>query len=178
MKKLYGEERRQILLEKIKTANKPLTGSELAAVAQVSRQVIVGDMTLLKAKGEPILATSQGYLYMNNETGRVETSRRIACRHQPQDTEQELMVLVEAGVTVKDVSIEHPVYGELTAGIHVSTPQQVADFMKRVRDTGASYLLELTDGTHLHTITAANDAALDRAEAAMQEHGFLLEDSE
>lgn len=178
MKKLYGEERRQILLEKIKTSGKPLTGGELAAFANVSRQVIVGDMTLLKAKGEPILATSQGYLYMNKKMSHEEVSRRIACRHEPQDTEHELMILVEAGVSVKDVSIEHPVYGELTAGIHVSTPRQVDDFMNRVRDTGASYLLELTDGTHLHTITATSTAALDRAEAAMREHGYLLEDSD
>lgn len=177
MKKLYGEQRRQILLEKLKAAGAPLTGSDLAAFASVSRQVIVSDMTLLKARSEPILATSQGYLYMNKgATG--EASRQIACRHLPEETEEELLILVGAGATVKDVSVEHPVYGELTAGIHVSTAAEVRDFMQRVRDTGASYLLELTDGTHLHTITAPNEAVLDAAADAMRQHGFLLEDTE
>lgn len=177
MKKLYGEQRRQILLEKIKSSLTPLTGSELAAIANVSRQVIVSDMTLLKAKGEPILATSQGYLYLNDRANE-DVSRTIACLHKKEDTELELKVLVNAGVTVKDVIVEHPVYGELIAGIHVSNEQQVEQFMQRVRDTGASYLLELTGGYHLHTITAANEAQLDRAVAAMQEHGFLLEEAE
>lgn len=177
MKKLYGEQRRQILLEKLKTAEEPLTGGELAAFANVSRQVIVGDMTLLKAKNEPIIATSQGYLYMNNQPN-PEISRTIACHHQPDDTERELKVLVSTGVTVKDVSVEHPVYGELTAGIHVSNHQEVDAFMQRVRETGASYLLELTGGTHLHTITAPNVAMLEQAIAALRENGFLLEENE
>lgn len=177
MKKLLGDQRRQFLLEKIKASAQPMTGSELAALTSVSRQVIVGDMTLLKAKGEPIIATSQGYLYLADRVSE-ETSRRIACRHQPEDTERELKLLVETGVTVKDVSIEHPVYGELTAGIHVSTVQEVEAFMKRVRDTGASYLLELTDGTHLHTITAADSATLEKAISRMRDNGFLLEETE
>lgn len=177
MKKLFGEQRRQFLLEKIKTSTQPLTGGELAALTSVSRQVIVGDMTLLKAKGEPIIATSQGYLYLADRAIE-EASQRIACRHQAEDTERELKLLVESGVTVKDVSIEHPVYGELTAGIHVSNVQEVEAFMKRVRDTGASYLLELTDGTHLHTITAPDNATLEKAVQAMRENGFLLEEIE
>lgn len=177
MKKLFGEQRRQFLLEKIKTSTQPLTGGELAALTSVSRQVIVGDMTLLKAKGEPIIATSQGYLYLADRATE-EASRRIACHHQTDDTERELKLLVESGVTVKDVSIEHPVYGELTAGIHVSNIQEVEAFMKRVRETGASYLLELTDGTHLHTITAPDNATLEKAVQTMRDNGFLLEEIE
>ncbi|MGI2326482.1 transcription repressor NadR [Planococcus sp. YIM B11945] len=177
MKKLYGEQRREILLDKIKTAASPLTGSELAAIANVSRQVIVSDMTLLKAKGEPIIATSQGYLYLNDRTNDG-ISRSIACLHKKEDTETELKVLVNAGVTVKDVIVEHPVYGELTAGIHVSNEREVEAFMQRVRDTGASYLLELTGGYHLHTITAPNVATLEQAVSAMRAHGFLLEETE
>ena len=177
MKKLFGEQRRQFLLEKIKTSTQPLTGGELAALTSVSRQVIVGDMTLLKAKGEPIIATSQGYLYLADRATE-EASRRIACHHQANETERELKLLVESGVTVKDVSIEHPVYGELTAGIHVSNIQEVEAFMKLVRETGASYLLELTDGTHLHTITAPDNATLEKAVQAMRDNGFLLEEIE
>ena len=177
MKKLLGEQRRQFLLNKIKTSDQPLTGSELASLTNVSRQVIVGDMTLLKAKGEPIIATSQGYLFLADRVTEV-ASRRIACRHRAEDTEAELKLLVNAGVTVKDVSIEHPVYRELTAGVHVSNIQEVEAFMKRIRDTGASYLLELTDGTHLHTITAPDHATLESAVDDMKQQGFLLEENE
>lgn len=177
MKKLYGEERRTVLLDELKQVRRPMTGSELAKLAQVSRQVIVGDMTLLKAKGEPIIATSQGYLYLD-PSGNQQVSRRIACNHKPEETEDELRLLVGLGVTVKDVSIEHPVYGELTAGIHVSTLLEVDLFMQRIRETGASYLLELTEGTHIHTITAELPETLAQAVDAMKQHGYLLEEND
>ena len=177
MKKILGEQRRQLLLDKLKETAEPLKGGELASLMGVSRQVIVGDMTLLKAKGEPIIATSQGYLYMR-ETADDDLHRVLACFHKPEDTQNELYVLVDAGVTVKDVSIEHPVYGELTAGIHVSSRREVDMFMQRVRETGASYLLELTGGLHLHTITAPNVAILEQAIHDMRAAGYLLDESE
>lgn len=177
MKKVFGEQRREMLLDKLKATADPLKGGVLASLTGVSRQVIVGDMTLLKAKGEPIIATSQGYLYMR-ETGDDDLYRKLACYHKPDDTQNELFVLVDAGVTVKDVSIEHPVYGELTAGIHVSSRREVDLFMQRVLETGASYLLELTGGLHLHTITAPNVAILEQAINDMRAAGYLLEESE
>lgn len=177
MKKILGEQRRQILLNKLKATTEPLKGGELGKQTGVSRQVIVGDITLLKAKGEPIIATGQGYLYMR-ETGDNDLYRILACHHSPEETENELNILVNAGVTVKDVSIEHPVYGELTAGIHLSSPAEVEEFMKRVRETGASYLLELTGGLHLHTITAPNVAILEKAIHDMNAAGYLLKENE
>lgn len=48
--KLTGAERRQQLLAWLKESEAPLTGSELAKRASVSRQVIVQDISLLKAK--------------------------------------------------------------------------------------------------------------------------------
>ena len=61
---MLGEERRDWLLKTLKESDKPITGGTLAKETNVSRQVIVGDITLLKARNEPIIATSQGYLYM------------------------------------------------------------------------------------------------------------------
>lgn len=65
--KMLGEERRLQLLAQLKNSKAPITGTDLAKFANVSRQVIVNDMTLLKARNEPIIATSQGYLYMHQE---------------------------------------------------------------------------------------------------------------
>ena len=47
-----------------------LSGSELAKEFKVSRQVIVQDIAILRAKGIPILATPQGYIISKiNEEG-------------------------------------------------------------------------------------------------------------
>lgn len=175
LKKLAGEERRSLLLQMLKGALTPITGSELAAKTKVSRQVIVGDITLLKAKSEPIIATSQGYIYMNHAGSIPSYERTIACRHTHVETETELNLLVDHGVTVKDVRIEHPVYGDLTASIMVSTRQEVKQFMEKIATTKAAFLSELTAGIHLHTISSSNENALDKAEKELKKAGFLIE---
>jgi uncharacterized protein len=174
-KKILGEERRSVILQLLKDSPVPLTGSELANRTNVSRQVIVGDITLLKAKNEPILATSQGYMYFKQNANTYSFERTIACKHFPQDTERELNLLVDHGVLVKDVKIEHRVYGDLTASIMVSNRQEVKQFLENMEKTKASLLSELTDGIHLHTISATSTQILDKAEAALRAEGFLIE---
>ena len=174
-KKVFGEERRELLLQLLKEATEPITGSELAAKANVSRQVIVGDMTLLKAKGEPIIATSQGYLFLMQASINKSFDRIIACYHHPERTEEELNIVVDCGVTMKDVKIEHPVYGDLTASIMVSNRKEVKLFMKKIKTTKASYLSELTEGFHLHTISASSVEKLNEAERALKKAKFLVE---
>jgi uncharacterized protein len=174
-KKILGEERRSVILQLLKDSPVPLTGSELANRTNVSRQVIVGDITLLKAKNEPILATSQGYMYFKQNTNTYSFERTIACKHFPQDTERELNLLVDHGVLVKDVKIEHRVYGDLTASIMVSNRQEVKQFLENMEKTKASLLSELTDGIHFHTISASSTQVLDKAEAALKAEGFLIE---
>lgn len=172
-KKLLGEERRTKLLHILQTSKQPVTGSELSQITNVSRQVIVGDITLLKARNEPIIATSQGYMYLQNET-RKNPERTIACQHDPSQAQEELFLLVDIGITVKDVKIEHPVYGDLTASIMVSTRKEVESFLSKVTETKAILLSELTSGIHLHTISAASEDLLDEAEEALNEVGILV----
>lgn len=174
-KKILGEERRALILQRLKDSQTPLTGSDLAAQTNVSRQVIVGDITLLKAKNEPIIATSQGYLYLNQSNAQTSFERTIASKHKPEDTEKELNLLVDHGVLVKDVKIEHAVYGDLTASIMVSNRQEVKQFLENIKQTKASLLSELTGGIHIHTISASSVQVLDKAEAALKAEGFLIE---
>jgi len=174
-KKVFGEERRELLLKLLKESTEPITGSELAAKANVSRQVIVGDITLLKAKGEPIIATSQGYIYLLQASMTTLYERIIACFHSPERTEEELNIIVDFGVTIKDVKIEHPVYGDLTASVMVSDRKEVKQFMEKIKSTKASYLSELTEGFHLHTLSAPSENKLDEAVQALKKAKFLVE---
>jgi uncharacterized protein len=175
MKKLLGEARRAFLVDLLKNERNALTGTELAKRTNVSRQVIVNDMALLKARNEPIIATSQGYLYLAQQQDTT-FERQVACHHAATDTAEELNLLVDAGVTVKDVTIVHPVYGDLTASIMVSSRYDVEQFIRRMNETEASPLLSLTEGSHLHTLTADAEAKLDAAIERLRTRGFLLED--
>src|SRR5690625_5254088 len=124
-KKLQGKERREIVLNWLKSSDKPLTGTELASKAHVSRQVIVQDISLLKAKNHPIMATSNGYIYIRDTADESLVTQVIACQHDGKATREELYTIVDYGCTVRDVMIEHPVYGELKASLMVSNRAEV-----------------------------------------------------
>ncbi|MDM5334646.1 transcription repressor NadR [Ureibacillus composti] len=175
MKKMLGENRRNELLNLLRKANGPLKGTELAKHTNVSRQVIVNDMNLLKARNEPILATSQGYIYIQQDDSIQTFERKIVCLHTPQQAEDEMITLVDCGVTLKNVIVEHPVYGEITASIMVSNRFDVTNFIEHIKETNASLLSDLTDGTHLHVISATSIEQLDHAEQMLREKGYLIE---
>lgn len=173
-KKILGEKRRELILRRLKQADGPITGTELADETSVSRQVIVQDISILKARNHSILATSQGYIYMQPLKDEKKIKKVIVCQHSKEETEEELLILVDHGVTIKDVVIEHPVYGDLTASLMISNRKEVANFIKKMGETKAAYLSELTDGIHLHTIEAEDEELLTEAAAALKNRGFLL----
>lgn len=174
MKKMLGEDRRSELLQLLKNASQPITGTDLAKHANVSRQVIVNDMNLLKARNEPIVATSQGYVYLKSSE-QQSFERKIVCIHTAEQAEEEMLTIVDCGVSIKNVIVEHPVYGEITASMMLSNRYDVKNFIKNVNETNANYLSVLTNGTHLHVIAADSEELLDRAEQLLREKGFLVE---
>jgi transcriptional regulator of NAD metabolism len=166
-------ERRQHILRILYEAKQPITGSELAARFEVSRQVIVQDMAVLRAGGEEIQASPQGYYLYRHAP---ENHRAVvAVRHRPEQTEDELTGLVDVGVEVVDVIVEHPIYGEQRGILHIACREDVRQFMQRLKETGAHLLSELTDGLHLHTLEARRPEQLDRARELLRDRGYLVE---
>ncbi|RYL93889.1 transcription repressor NadR [Sporolactobacillus sp. THM7-4] len=172
-KRKSGKERRKQVLNLLQQTPEPVTGSELADRMQVSRQVIVQDISLLRAKEYPIVATSQGYLYLRQAKPEIKT-RIIACRHTLKQTEHELNLIVDCGVTVVDVTVEHPVYGEITGSLMIKNRMDVKRFMEKLSQTGASLLSSLTDGVHLHKLESVSADRLNAAEQALKKSGYLL----
>lgn len=171
--KVLGDQRRHLLLQWLKETSEPITGSELARRTQVSRQVIVQDISLLKAKNEPIIATAQGYLYIHSSSTQP-VVRVIACKHSPDQMEKELQLIVDFGVTVKDVIVEHPVYGELTASLRLKNRRDVHHFVEGMTTTNANLLSDLTGGIHLHTLEGTDEDQLEACILALEKEGFLL----
>ncbi len=165
--------RRQAILDQLRTADRPVSASALAAGLNVSRQIIVGDIALLRAGGAEISATPRGYVLPRATDG---ITRTIACRHTLAQTGQELDILVDNGCTVLDVIVEHPVYGQLTGQLQISSRYDVEQFLARIRDSDAAPLSMLTGGLHLHTLCCPNEDAYTRACAALKAAGLLLDD--
>ena len=169
---MHAEERRQVILNILNHSAQPVSATALASRFSVSRQIIVGDVALLRAAGAEISATPRGYVILPAATGLV---RQIAVQHNAAGMEAELNVIVDHGCTVVDVIVEHPVYGQLTGPLQVSNRYEVRQFLDRCAKSDAQPLSNLTEGIHLHTLSCPDKGALDRVRAALREMGFLLE---
>ena len=166
---MSGQERREQIVQLLSTRDKALSGSYLASELDVSRQVIVQDIALLRANGMNILSTNRGYvLYQPKECSRV-----FKEHHSDAETEEELFLIVDCGGTVKDVFVYHRVYGTVRAEMNIRSRRDVSRFLEDIRSGKSSLLKNITSGYHYHTVTAASEEVLDQIQEMLQEKGFL-----
>ena len=166
-------QRRTEILARIERAHQPVKGGALAKELSVSRQVIVQDVALLRAKGHPILATPEGYILPAVTSPGC--ARVAACIHTGfERMREELYTVVDAGATVEDIVVSHPVYGEFRAMLMLRSRRQVDDFVENPGWQEASPLSVLTEGLHLHTITAPDERTLDIVFESLAKRGFLV----
>jgi len=164
-----------MILDTLQRSTEPCTGAELSELLGVTRQVIVADIALLRASGEAIIATPQGYL-LNVETDFSRCRGTVVSKHSPDpsDIENELYIVVDMGGSVVDVTVEHPVYGQLTGLLHIESRLDVKRFIERLHQSNAEPLLVLTEGLHLHTIEARDEETLDLIINMLKEKGYLI----
>lgn len=167
---MTAEERRAAILQQLHQSSQPISATVLAKTFGVSRQIVVGDVALLRAGGADIAATPRGYVAGQEQTDLI---RRVACRHEGKDMGKELNIMVDNGCTVLDVVVEHPVYGQLTGVLQLKNRYDVQQFVSRSQKTHPLSLL--TEGIHLHTLSCPDEAAFQRVYDALSEAGFLLE---
>ncbi len=170
-----SKKRRQRILNALRNRHEPITGKTLANVMEVSRQVIVSDIAILRAKGYKILATPQGYILSNPVTSQ-RTRATIACRHFGDEIQKELETVVKYGGKIIDVTVEHPIYGELTGVLMIKSLHDVDEFLKKLKQTKAKPLLSLTDGIHLHTIEADDTKTLEIIKKHLKKINILFEE--
>lgn len=170
-----SDNRRKMLIEKLNACSDPVTGTELASIFEVSRQVIVQDIAILRAEGYNILATSNGYMIpkIHRQNRLIKT---FVSEHKGFDRmEEELKIIVEYGGKVIDVIVEHPVYGEIVGTLLISNMDDVNRFIKSVEETNAKPLSLLTDGAHIHTIEVPSEKIFTLIKAELFEKGFIKE---
>jgi uncharacterized protein len=167
-----GDKRRRRILAWMRGHGAPIRGGELAKRFRVSRQCLVQDIAILRAGGEQIFATPRGYRLPKEPNHAYRAV--LACRHGPERTEEELQILVDHGVKILDVIVEHPLYGELCGSLMIESRADVQDFLAQVKAVHASLLSTLTGGVHLHTVEASRLEMISRAKARLRARGFLL----
>ena len=169
--KQSGNERRNRILEILSKEKSPVSGSALAKQLEVSRQVIVNDIALLRVTHPDLLATNEGYLLMHASSNRC----IFKVNHSSEQVEEELNSIIDLGGIVIDVFIEHKVYGTVIAPLNISTRRDVKNFLKDLKSGVSSPLLSLTQGYHYHTVEARSKEILDEIAEMLKEKGFLIE---
>lgn len=168
---MNGEERRKKIIDLLKESKIPLSGTQLAKLVGVSRQVIVQDMALLRANSHDIVATNQGYLL--SEAASV--SRVFKVIHTDEEVEEELSLIVDCGGRVDDVFVSHKIYDVVKAPMNIRSRLDIRRFMDNLASGKSSLLKNVTGGYHYHTVTAESEEILDYIHDALRERGFLAQ---
>ena len=160
---MSGEERRGKIIQALKNSDKAVSATTLAKEFDVSRQVIVQDVALLRANGKNIFSTNRGYLIQEDE----ETTRVFKVQ------QKELTTIVDLGGTVEDVFVYHKVYGVLRAEMNIKSRMDIRNYMEEIRSGKSSLLKNVTSGYHYHTVRAERVEILDMIQEELQKKGLL-----
>lgn len=165
-----SEARREHIIEELRRAVKPITGTALARECDVSRQIIVGDVAILRAQGIPVISTPRGYQLVQTARG---IQRVFVCCHGWDKTEAELLAIVDNGGVVRNVCVEHEVYGTLEAALNLHSRRDVVQYMKHMKNAHAELLSRISGGIHTHLVEAASEDEMSAIAAALRELGVL-----
>ncbi|MEE1064700.1 MAG: transcription repressor NadR [Acutalibacteraceae bacterium] len=167
---MKADERRKGIATLLMSAEKPVSGAELSAQFGVSRQIIVQDISVLKASGYNILPTYYGYVVHASPL----VERIFKVRHTTEQTEDELNCIVDLGGTVVDVFVWHKVYGKVEAKLNIFSRLHVKQFIEGVRSGKSSELMNITGGYHYHTVRAESEDILDSIEKELKERKYIV----
>lgn len=168
------QSRRDAIIELLQTSAEPVTGSCLAKKYDVSRQVIVQDIAVLRASGLNIVAASNGY-FIPREVKKDRLIKTVVCQHDNSRLAEELRIMLEYGCKVLNVIIDHPVYGEITCQLMIDSKNDLDDFIKKVDAEDALPLSTLTDGEHIHTIEVPSEKIYEALVRELKENDFIID---
>lgn len=168
-------ERRDCIVKLLLEAGKPLKGNIIAKKYSVTRQVIVRDIAILRAKGKNIIATPDGYIINANQN---KAKAIIAVNHTEEEMFNELSIVIKYGGIIEDVVVEHPLYGEIKGMLMIKNYNDLNKFIQKYKEQRAKLLSALTNGVHLHTIAAENKNDINLIISELKKHNFIVSDLE
>ena len=164
-----GQERREQILKILRDSDKPVAGTELAKQMDVSRQVIVQDMALIRANGIDVVSTNRGYIIVEEKAAQ----RVFKVIHTDEQVEEELNLFVDHGARVEDVFVYHRVYGVIKVPMNIRSRRDVRKYMEDISSGKSTNLKNLTSNYHYHTIIAEDEQVLDQIQEELSVRGFL-----
>ena len=82
--------------------------------------------------------------------------------------------MVDNGCTVVDVIVEHPLYGQISGRLDLSSRYDVSQFVDKLSTQDAPPLSSLTGGVHLHTLICPDEDAYIRVRNELAKENLLF----
>ena len=169
---MHGSERREQIIRQIQESKAPVSGTKLASFYNVSRQVIVQDIALIRAAGYEIISTNRGYILNQPKT----VCRIFKVQHTDEQLEEELNTIVDLGGCVDNVMIHQKKKKKMEAELVLNSRRKVGAFMEDIRSGKSSPLKNITSNYHYHKVSADSEETLDLIEQELRKKGFLVEE--
>ena len=160
---MNGQLRREKIIDILSRSDTPVSGVALANQFNVSRQVIVQDIALIRAASYDVYSTNRGYVIRGNK----EYTRIVKVKHTNADVEKELNAIVDMGGWVKDVFVYHKVYGVVKAELNIHSRRDIKAYMEEINNGSSTLLM------NYHTIAAQDESTLDIIQEELERLGFL-----
>lgn len=168
------EKRREALVRMLRESEEPLTGTQLAQIFKVSRQVIVQDIAVLRAGGIQVVGGLSGY-WVPTEV--LKTLKKTFVSKHTGDAlmEEELQIVVDYGGKMLSIAVNHPLYGDIVCPLVIKNREDIRHFMERLKDEKAAPLSSLTEGVHFHTVEVEDEASYQSMYDQLKKRGFVPE---
>ncbi len=98
----------------------------------------------------------------------------IKVLHSDSETADELSTIVDLGGTVRDVFVNHKIYGVLRADLNIRSRKNITDFLEDIKNGKSAPLKNITSGYHYHTITAASRETLNLIYQELDRKGYII----
>ncbi len=169
-------ERRELIISHLKSSSAPTSASSLATLLNVSRQIIVSDVAILRAGGMDISATPRGYILSEYDTAKNNHNFEgiLACKHTADQLREELYTIVDFGAEVIDVTIEHSLYGQLSGRLNIISRYDVDVFLDKIKNSTDLPLSILTEGVHLHKIGCRDENTYELIKQTLESKNILI----
>ena len=157
-----GEKRRENLLKILQESESAVSGTKLATKFQVSRQVIVQDIALLRAKNHDIISTHKGYVLLDK--GNIQRVFKV----------DELNLIVDCGGKVEDVFVYHKLYGVIRVEMNIKSRMDAKRYVDGIKGGVSVPLEQITSEYHYHTVTADSVETLNIIQDRLDKQGYLV----
>ena len=167
---MEGEKRRENLLKILQESHIPVSGKKLADNFHVSRQVVVQDIALLRAKNHDIISTHKGYVL--NDKNNIQ--RVFKVKHSAEKMLDELNLIVDCGGRIQDIFVYHKLYGVVRVEMNVKSRRDALRYVEGIKGGVSVPLEQITSEYHYHTVTAESEEILNMIQEELQTQGYLV----